>query len=278
MADDIYRSFNDYLSNNDVDVELKDSFNDNSTDTDVDVKLKDSLNDNSTHTDVDVDDSFNDNSTHTDVDVKLDDSFNEDSYNTTLIGSGNVAGPREYNTLFNNVSGAGGLGGAKVAGDVYVNNNNTITDQSVNQNISTGHGGDVNQFIANDAVTASGAGSIAAGDDVSFTSTVDNSVDISASYGSAVNIGNTTSLSNTIDSYNTTIDKSDNSTNVDVELEDSFNTYDVTKVSIDESFNREWEYENEQSWTVSDNTWASTSGDLSPIGEDNNHVDLELEF
>lgn len=108
----------------------------------------------------------------------------------------------------------------------------TIVDQSVNQNIWA-HG-DVNQIFDQEAVIASGDGSVAAGDDV----LTDNSeTDISTG---DIGIGNTTTDIDIDDSFN------DESTEVDVEVEadDSFNDESVTtgteiedSFTVDDSFN-----------------------------------------
>ncbi|MCU1635707.1 MAG: hypothetical protein JWQ68_946 [Cryobacterium sp.] len=66
-----------------------------------------------------------------------------------------------------------------------VDDRDTVTDQSVNQNIWAD--GDVIQWFDNDAIIASGDGAIAAGGDVD----VDNSQDHSIRAGEDVNIGNT---------------------------------------------------------------------------------------
>ncbi|WP_442574793.1 IniB N-terminal domain-containing protein [Microbacterium sp. F51-2R] len=69
----------------------------------------------------------------------------------------------------------------------------TIVDQSTNQNIWT-NGGDVTQIFDQEAVVASGDGSIAAGDDAT---TVDSDVDVTVG---DVSVGNSTN----VDSYNNT--------------------------------------------------------------------------
>lgn len=65
-----------------------------------------------------------------------------------------------------------------------VDNRSTIVDQSVNQNIWT-EGGDVTQLFDQDAVVASGDGSVAAGDDATI---VDSEVDVTVG---DIAIGNT---------------------------------------------------------------------------------------
>ncbi|WP_189636324.1 IniB N-terminal domain-containing protein [Arthrobacter sp. NamB2] len=80
----------------------------------------------------------------------------------------------------------------------------TITDQSVNQNIWAN--GDVTQLFDNDAVVASGDGAIAAGDDVEIDESEDNSTNITVG---DIEID---------DSFN-----EDNDTDIDVDIDDSYN-------------------------------------------------------
>lgn len=117
-----------------------------------------------------------------------------------------------------------------------IDNRSTIVDQSVNQNIWT-EGGDVTQIFDQEAVVASGDGSVAAGNDATV---VDSDVDITTGdisvgneeYNDSFNQDN--SDNSTIEdsfqdnstndaSDNTSIDDSfqDNSTDVDVEVDDS---------------------------------------------------------
>jgi hypothetical protein len=116
-----------------------------------------------------------------------------------------------------------------------VDDRDTITDQSVNQNIWAD--GDVEQWFDNDAVVASGDRAIAAGDDADVEdsnniedsyntdNSSDESTDNSIRAGEDVNIGNTD-----IDA-----DESFN-TDLDVDVDDSFND---KSVEIDDSFNRD---------------------------------------
>jgi hypothetical protein len=127
-----------------------------------------------------------------------------------------------------------------------VDDRDTITDQSVNQNIWAE--GDVDQLFDNDAVVASGDRAIAAGDDADVAdsnniqdsyntdNSSDNSKDNSINAGKDVNIGNTDI--DAVDSFNHEVevdvdesfnDKSDHSTN------DSYN---------DDSDNSQTEFEN----------------------------------
>jgi hypothetical protein len=151
-----------------------------------------------------------------------------------------------------------------------VDDRDTITDQSVNQNIWAD--GDVEQLFDNDSVVASGDRAIAAGDDADVEdsnniedsyntdNSSDDSTDNSIRAGEDVNIGNTDIEAD--DSFNTDLDvdvedsfNDDHSknTDLDVDVEDSFNdesdhSVDVrdsgndnsekTEVNFDESFNR----------------------------------------
>jgi hypothetical protein len=90
----------------------------------------------------------------------------------------------------------------------------TITDQSVNQNIWAD--GDVTQLFDNDAVVASGDGAIAAGDDVEVDESEDNSTNIT--------------VGDIEDSFN-----EDNDTRIDVDIEDSFNEDN----SVEDSYNED---------------------------------------
>jgi hypothetical protein len=129
----------------------------------------------------------------------------------------------------------------------WVDDRDTIIDQSVNQNIWAN--GDVTQVFDNEAITASGDGAIAAGDDVDLDQTVDNSTDINA--GEDVNIGNDTDTSivdgsynedtstetNTDSSTDTTVTDSGNDSSTNVDVDDSFNSsaasYTETDVDVD---------------------------------------------
>lgn len=85
---------------------------------------------------------------------------------------------------------------------MYVDDRDTIVDQSVNQNIWAN--GDVTQIFDNEAVVASGDDAIAAGDDVSQETNVDQSTNISA--GDDVILDSEVTETNTSDSYNDTTD------------------------------------------------------------------------
>jgi len=115
----------------------------------------------------------------------------------------------------------------------YVNNQNTVVDQSVNQNIWAG--GDVNQIFDNEANVATGDHAIAAGDDVNQETNVDQSTDIDA--GDDVLIGSDGSETTIEDSGNTTTETETNTeTNTDTTISDSGNTVTETETA-DDSYN-----------------------------------------
>jgi hypothetical protein len=114
---------------------------------------------------------------------------------------------------------------------VTIDNRPTIVDQSVNQNIWT-EGGDVTQLFDNEAIVASGDGSVAAGEEAG----VDNS-ETEIEVGE-VSIGNETTDVVVEDSLN---DSSTNTeTEVEVVAEESFNdesTNTEVEVEVEDSFN-----------------------------------------
>lgn len=86
----------------------------------------------------------------------------------------------------------------------YVTNNNaTMVDQSVNQNIWAD--GDVMQMFDNDAVIASGADSTAAGDDIVDDRSQDSSTTVVAGRDAAVD--NVTDITTVADSHNETVEQ-----------------------------------------------------------------------
>ncbi|MFG6403996.1 MULTISPECIES: IniB N-terminal domain-containing protein [unclassified Microbacterium] len=115
----------------------------------------------------------------------------------------------------------------------WVDDRDTIVDQSVNQNIWAD--GDVTQVFDQDSVVASGDDSMAAGDDASVEQTEDNSTNIGA--GDDVNLGNDTDVTVIDDSMNEDTDTStttDSST--EVVVDESLND-DSTTVASTDSFN-----------------------------------------
>ncbi|MET0296149.1 MAG: hypothetical protein ABW024_02010 [Microbacterium sp.] len=210
---------------------------------------RDSYNDNSDsstndYSDNSVNDSMNDNSSDS-----VDGSYNSHSDSSTDDHSIDV-GTREYSTGFGSLS-LGGAGGG--AGDVWVNNQNTIVDQSFNADLD---GWGEGAAGGSSAVVASGAGSIAAGNDVNLSQSVDRSTTISAE--GDVNMNNETSIVDIQDSYNSEVDSSswtDSSTNMSVD--DSYNDLSES-YSATNSFNEELTSQTESTWDVdADVIWGS---------------------
>lgn len=115
----------------------------------------------------------------------------------------------------------------------WIDDRDTIVDQSVNQNIWT-EGGDVNQDFDNDAVVASGDEAIAAGDDVDIETNIDDSTNIEA--GEDVHIGDNTTNNDIDGSFNESTDTTtatDNSTTAS--SDESFN--DTTSTDVEGSGN-----------------------------------------
>ena len=88
----------------------------------------------------------------------------------------------------------------------WIDDRDTIVDQSVNQNIWAQ--GDVTQTFDQEAVVASGDDAISAGDDVAIEQNLDDSTTITA--GDDVNMGNDTTNNTTAGSYNQATDASTN--------------------------------------------------------------------
>lgn len=224
--------------------------------TSTDTTVVDSGNVDSGNTDWDISGSGNDNSDNsvngsgneTVIDVALD-SYNTDS--SELDESVN-AGTRAYNTGFE--GGFGGFGG----GNAAIWSSATITDQSVNQNIV---GGDVDQIFANEAVSASGEGSIAAGGDVTIAQSLDRSTNIDA--GGDINMNNVTELTTIDGSYNestTTIDIVDASQDWTID-----NSYNDTSLNVDltDSFNEDFSTIETENWTINaDVVWGSGNSEV----------------
>ena len=121
----------------------------------------------------------------------------------------------------------------------------TITDQSVNQNIWAD--GDVTQWFDNDAVVASGDHSTAAGGiDVDNSTGDENNHSINLTtgdLGGGIAIGNT---DNSVDdSFN-----DDHSTNDDHSVEDSYNTDLDLDVDVEDSFNDNSDHSTDNSTTI----------------------------
>ncbi|WP_375385883.1 IniB N-terminal domain-containing protein [uncultured Microbacterium sp.] len=117
----------------------------------------------------------------------------------------------------------------------WVDDRDTIIDQSVNQNIWAQ--GDVTQTFDNEAVTASGDHAIAGAGDVHVDKTTDQSTTITA--GDDVNVGNDTTVSVIDDSFGHETDAtttSDDST--DIQVDDSGNDHS-TDVAVTDSANQQ---------------------------------------
>jgi hypothetical protein len=155
------------------------------------------------------------------------------------------------------------------ASTTMVDDRDTVTDQSVSQNIWAD--GDVEQWFDNDAVVAAGDHAVAAGDDADLQDSnnirdsyntdrsVDESTDDSIHAGGDVNIGNEeTDIADSFntdldldDSFNDNSDNSDNSdhsdnsvsTDTDLDLRDSFNDNSDNStqntVEVEDSFNQD---------------------------------------
>ena len=139
-----------------------------------------------------------------------------------------------------------------------IDDRDTITDQSVNQNIWAL--GDVEQFFDNDAIVASGDGAAAAGDDAFVDNSDDHSTNIDVD--GDVNIGNTE------DSYNDD-HSTDNSVDVEVDVEDS--------IIANDSFNED---DNSTNVDIDDSLLANDSfnEDNSINDSGNTDVDIDAEF
>lgn len=115
----------------------------------------------------------------------------------------------------------------------WVDDRDTIVDQSVNQNIWAE--GDVTQTFDNEAVVASGDDAVAAGEDATVEKTWDESIAIEA--GEDVNIGNQTDRQVIEDAMNEDTDASTTTdASTDVVVEDSFDEQSE-QVEVDGSFN-----------------------------------------
>jgi hypothetical protein len=112
----------------------------------------------------------------------------------------------------------------------WVDDRDTVVDQSVNQNIWAD--GDVTQVFDQEAIVASGEDAIAAGDDVDIEQTQDDSTTIIA--GDDANVGNETTTTETTDSNNTTMDESTTTdASTTVSLTDSANDASTTETTTD---------------------------------------------
>ena len=144
-----------------------------------------------------------------------------------------------------------------------VDDRDTITDQSVNQNIWAN--GDVTQWFDNDAVVASGDHSIAAGGDADVDNSTgdehNHSVNLTTGdVGGGIAIGNT---DNSVeDSYN-----DDHSTNDDHSVEDSYNTDLDLDVDVTDSYN------DNDGIDGDNNAVGNTDNSLDNVGNIDNSLD-----
>ncbi|KQR21388.1 hypothetical protein [Microbacterium sp. Leaf151] len=261
-------SLNETNEDNSVNVDLgaTDSFNETNTETvtnDTTIGVDGSFNEGSNNESTVITDSGNDNSDNSDNSVDLD--WTEGSYNeyTDASSTDNSvnAGVREYNT---GVWGGAGSSSAAAAGSGHTEiwSSSTIVDQSVNQNLAVDGG--VDQSFDNSSVTASGEGSIAAGGNVDWDYSVDESSNFSA--GGDINIGNETTITTITDSmneYNLDYSYTDSSTVIDVT--DSFNDFSEN-YSADGSFNTSEVFESDTAIDV----------DITAVVDSFNTADLNL--
>jgi hypothetical protein len=220
-------SFNSTEENNlEVGVDVTDSFNEDNSVNDSDnttVGIDNSGNTETNDTDIDIIDSGNSFEFDAWIDAS-DNSINDDSIN---------AGVRSYNLGFDGFAGAGVAGA--VHGDVLINNQNTVVDQSSSNNILAA--GDVFQGSANQAQVASGEGAYAAGDNIDITTTVNQSTNIAADGDVLIDSEKNVEFNfNSGNEYNFDYSYEDNS--IDVDVDDSFNDYSL-EVGINDSFNDE---------------------------------------
>lgn len=146
----------------------------------------------------------------------------------------------------------------------WVDDRDTIVDQSVNQNIWAK--GDVTQNFDNDAMVASGDEAIAAGGSVDVDKTYDHSTNIHAD--DDVNIGNKNDVTTIGDSFNEDTDTdttTDDSTNID--LVDSGNDQS-TDVDISDSLNEQID----ESTTVDIDSALTVVGDATDVLVDGSEV------
>ncbi len=195
------------------------------------------------------------------------DSFNvTSSFNQqTLNDHSTTVGVRQYQTNVGdlNLGGLGGKGGFGHGGgaDLELDNRSLNLDQSVNQVINTGHGGDVSQDFSQTANVAFGDNSMAAGDDID----VDNS-SVNMEFGD-IWTGNTWTTTTISDSFQ---DNSvDNDYDWELEIEDSFNDQSTNvdlDVEIEDSFTSEVTELNSFEWENEGNIFspaaATTGGEV----------------
>jgi hypothetical protein len=146
----------------------------------------------------------------------------------------------------------------------YVDDRDTITDNSINQQIDTG-GGDFDQNIDIDSTVASGDGSVAAGDDIEDSTIVtgdDNTVGDGNVTGddNTVGDGNVSGENNVVGDDNQTVNGDGNTT--------SFGDGDASSVNVGDDL------------TVGDGSGFATGGDATVDNSDNStntEVDVDIE-
>jgi hypothetical protein len=216
----------------------------------LDLGITDSFKEDSGNESWDIDDSGNTGSYNLDVSF-VDESVTDNSVN---------AGVRDYNT---GLSGELALGGG--GGDLMVNNQNTIVDQSLNANVLSG--GKVFQVVDSDSILASGDGAAAAGGDITMHQSLDASTNIDA--GGDVLIDSSKDVDVAIGSNNTTtvdVEVTDASTNWDID--DSGNSYSAV-LDIEGSFTETDTSVDYEAWDVdADVIWDSTVTDIGDVDID----------
>lgn len=146
----------------------------------------------------------------------------------------------------------------------WVDDRDTIVDQSVNQNIWA-HG-DVLQNFDQAAVVASGDAAAAAGDDLDIENTLDNSTTISA--GNDANLGNESTTSVVDGSYNSATDASTDTTSSTTAVTiDSLNDASTAASAVD-SFNS----------SSSSEIGVDAEADLTVIDDSDTAVIIDGEF
>lgn len=211
----------------------------------------DSFHKDSYNTDIDVDDSFNETTTTTDASDNSQHTYTDNSDHSIN------AGVRSYSV------GAGeGAAGAAAAGG----GNATIVDQSLNSNVAAF--GPVFQGVESSAVVASGADSLAAGDDIDIETNIDQSTNFTA--GGDINLDNTTTIDATINSGNTySFSSSWEDNSMDIDVDDSWNSYTETNTATD-SFNDTESWESNGAFDVDVDAIVDSTG--AAIGD----VDIAL--
>ncbi len=210
-------------------------------------------------------------------DNSVNDSYNDNSlgvisgsYNSSMDDHSVTVGVRDYNTGIGDLD-LGGAGGG--GGDVWVNNQNTIVDQSVNG------AGDGDFSGGGSAVVASGDGSMAAGEGISITQVRDSSTTISAD-GGDVNLNNDTRITTIDGSYNTsTVETTWTDNSVDTSIADSYNDNSDSYTAAD-SFNDSSEsYTSTDSFNDNSDSYsaADSFNDLSVTHDESNwNIDADV--